>query len=69
MTWLAQQYDDTVHVVPVHDDQPHVLTGDCWCGALQDADEPRLWMHRDQLDRLNITTPVQPPSPLRASSE
>ena len=51
MTWLVQQYDTDVHVVPLHDrDLPesHVLSPDCWCQPVPDAETDGLFLHRVQ---------------------
>ncbi len=53
MSWIIFEPDGRgdVHVVPDHDDAPHVLETTCDCGPVEQP-QPHIWMHRDQLDRL-----------------
>lgn len=51
MSWIVQQYEGEVHVVPDVDQEPHVLTVDCWCAPVRDDLEPGKVLHRDRLDR------------------
>jgi hypothetical protein len=58
MGWLVQQYEDEVHVLPESDDEPHILTADCWCGPRPTSDHvPGLWLHRDELERSGPSEP------------
>lgn len=38
---------DTVHVVPAYG-RNHEPTPRCWCRPDQDADEPLVWIHKEQ---------------------
>lgn len=56
MTWLVQQYEEEIHIVPLHDTSPdsHVLDPGCWCRPEPDPDCDEILMHRDMLDRLEL---------------
>lgn len=36
---------DAWHVVPIGDLRPHKSSKNCWCGPVQDEEEPNVWVH------------------------
>ena len=49
-SWGVQQVAGQVHVWPIADLRAHDDTPGCWCGPLQDVEEPAVWTH-NALDR------------------
>lgn len=40
MTWLVQETEDSVHVMPLGDVRPHEADAECWC---KPTPHPEVW--------------------------
>jgi len=61
MSWLRLEGEDDVHIIPTHDEHPHIVSEACECTPElrtttydnEPLAKPHI-VHRDELDRLEI---------------